>query len=92
MKGEDTLSCVAVSVQGKVKEIGPDKIPELFCRNPYMEKIYPDVCSRSVLTVFKTYEGVGEWFDLSKLPIERNSFSFGITQPTENGYFNHKSP
>lgn len=60
MKGEDTLSCVAVSVQGKVKEIGPDKIPELFCKNPYMEKIYPDVCSRSVLTVFKTYEGVGE--------------------------------
>ena len=26
MKGEDTLSCVAVSVQGKVKEIGPDKM------------------------------------------------------------------
>ena len=23
MKGEDTLSCVAVSVQGKAKEIGP---------------------------------------------------------------------
>lgn len=38
MKGEDTLSCVAVSVQGKVKEIGPDKIPELFRKNPYMEK------------------------------------------------------
>lgn len=87
MKGEDTLSCVAVSVQGKVKEIGPDKIPELFRKNPYMEKIYPDVCSRSVLTVFKIYEGVGEWFDLTKLPIERNSFSFGIAQPAENGYF-----
>ena len=52
-----------------------------------MEKIYPDVCSRSVLTVFKIYEGIGEWFDLTKLPIERNSFSFGIAQPAENGYF-----
>ena len=46
----------------------------------------------AVLTVFKIYEGVGEWFDLTKLPIERNSFSFGIAQPAENGYFNHKSP
>ena len=60
MKGKDTLSCVAVSVQGKVVELGPDKLPALFAKNTYMEKIYPDVCSRSVLTVFKTYEGVGE--------------------------------
>ena len=34
MKGEDTLSCVAVSVQGKAKEIGPDSLPELFHKNP----------------------------------------------------------
>ena len=27
MKGEDTLSCVAVSVQGKAKEIGQEKLP-----------------------------------------------------------------
>lgn len=80
MKGEDTLSCVAVSVQGKAKEIGPDRLPDLFRKNPYMEKIYPDVRSRSVLTVFKIYEGTGEWFDLSKLPIERASFFFGDAQ------------
>ena len=71
MKGEDTLSCVAVSVQGKAKEIGPEKLPGLFRKNPYMEKIYPDVRSRSALTVFKIYEGTGEWFDLSRQPIER---------------------
>ena len=77
MKGEDTLSCVAVSVQGKAKEIGTEKLPDLFRKNSYMEKIYPDVRSRSALTVFKVYEGTGEWFDLSKQPIERASFSFG---------------
>lgn len=87
MKGEDTLSCVAVSVQGKVKEIGPDRLPALFEKNPYMEKIYPDIRSRGVLTVFKIYEGTGEWFDLSKLPIERESFTFGGVQGEENGYF-----
>ena len=87
MKGEDTLSCVAVSVQGKAKEIGPAKLPALFNKNPYMERIYPDVRSRSALTVFKIYEGTGEWFDLSKLPIERASFSFGGAQTEGNGYF-----
>lgn len=45
MKGEDTLSCVAVSVQGKAKEIGPEKLSDLFRKNSYMEKIYPDVRS-----------------------------------------------
>ncbi|MGI6030864.1 MAG: 4Fe-4S binding protein [Eubacteriales bacterium] len=87
MKGNDTLSCVAVSVQGKAKEIGPDRLPDLFRKNPYMEKIYPNTRSRSALTVFKIYEGTGEWFDLSKLPIERASFSFGSAQIKENGYF-----
>ena len=86
MKGEDTLSCVAVSVQGKAKEIGPDKLPDLFGKNPYMEKIYPDQRSRSALTVFKIYEGTGEWFDLSKQPIERSSFAFGGAAVQETGY------
>ena len=87
MKGEDTLSCVAVSVRGKAKEMGSDKLPELFRKNSYMEKIYPDVRSRSALTVFKIYEGTGEWFDLSQVPIERASFSFGGAPAKEIGYF-----
>ncbi len=87
MKGEDPLSCVAVSVQGKAKEIGPDKLPDLFRKNLYMEKIYPDIPSRSALTVFKIYEGAGEWFDLSKRPIDRARFSFGGAQAKETGYF-----
>ena len=87
MKGENTLSCVAVSVQGKAEEIGPERIPELFRKNPYMEKIYPDASSRSALTVFRIYEGTGEWFDLSKRPIVRAGFSFGGAQSKENGYF-----
>lgn len=87
LKGETTLSCVAVSVQGKAKEIGPQRLPELFCKNPYMEQIYPDARSRSALTVFQIYEGAGEWFDLSKKPIERFAFSFGGAQAKRTGYF-----
>lgn len=77
MRGRDTLSCVAVSVRGKVREIGSTLLPILFQKNPYMNEIYPTVESMSALTVFQLYEGSGEWFDLSKKPIERANFTFG---------------
>ena len=39
------------------------------------------------LTVFQIYEGTGEWFDLSKKPIERASFIFGGAQGKMEGFF-----
>lgn len=87
VKGEDTLSSVSISIQGKAKEIGPDRLPLLFEINEYMKKIYPDEKSRSALTVFQITEGQGEWFDLSKHPIERDSFAFGTKQNHALGYF-----
>ena len=61
MKGEDTMSSVAVSVRGKVRELGFERIPGLFQKNPYMNEIYPTEESRKALTVFQIYEGSGEW-------------------------------
>lgn len=41
-KGEDTMNCTAVSVRGKVRELGgSDMLPLLFEKNPYMFEIYP---------------------------------------------------
>ena len=71
IKGKDTMSCVAVSVRGKVKEIGSGHLTKLFGQ---------------ALTVFKLCEGNGEWFDLSKKPIERALFSFGNAQKQQEGY------
>ena len=85
MKGEDTMSSVAVSIRGKVRELGYDKIPELFEKNPYMHQIYPTDESMQALTVFQIYEGSGEWFDLSKKPIERASFTFGGAGAEQTG-------
>ena len=87
LKGEDTMSSVAISIQGKVRELGNNKIPELFQKNPYMYEIYPTEESRQALTVFQIYEGTGEWFDLSKKPIERASFSFGGAEEKKEGYY-----
>ena len=68
--GSDTMSTVAVSIKGKIEELGAAGLQDLFEKNPYMEDIYPSEESRSALTVFKLYEGTGEMFDLSKLPPE----------------------
>ena len=87
MKGKDTLSCVSISLQGQAREIGTARLPRLFALNPYMEKIYPTEASRRALTVFCIEQGSGEWFDLSKLPIERAGFSFGGAREKETGYF-----
>ena len=86
MKGKDTMSSVAVSIRGKVRELGYERIPALFDKNPYMKEIYPTEEARKALTVFQIYEGAGEWFDLSKKPIERASFSFGGAAQKPEGY------
>lgn len=87
MKGEDTMHCTALSLRGKVKELGSGPLPRLFAKNPYMNEIYPTEESRRALTVFRIYEGSGEWFDLSKKPIERASFTFGGGTEAQEGYF-----
>lgn len=86
MKGENTMSCIAVSLRGHVRDLGSGLVPRLFRKNPYMSEIYPAKESRRAITVFQLYQGFGEWFDLSKRPIERASFSFGGAKLEEKGY------
>ncbi len=52
MKGNDTLSCVAVSIRGKVREIGTAHLQDILMKNRYMYEIYPTEQSRQALTVF----------------------------------------
>lgn len=87
IKGENTMSCIAVSIQGKVKEIDTTRLQKLLDKNSYMYEIYSTEQSRLALTVFQIYDGSGEWFDLSKKPIERFAFSFGGKFKNTNGYF-----
>lgn len=86
IRGTDTLHCVSLSVQGRVREIGPQALPRLLAKNPYMEQIYPTEQSRRALSVFCLYQGTGEWFDLSARPIERAQFSFGGAEEKAEGY------
>ena len=49
MKGEDTMSSIALSIGGKVTEIGAERLPQLFRKNPYMHEIYPTAESAAAL-------------------------------------------
>lgn len=41
VKGKDTMSSIALSIGGKVTEIGAERLPLLFQKNPYMHEISP---------------------------------------------------
>lgn len=86
LKGEDTMSSVSVNLQGKVRNIGKERLAEIFENNPYMVEIYPTEISRDALEVFQIYEASGEIFDLSQKPIFRQSFSYGHAQAKDTGY------
>lgn len=86
IKGEDTMSSVSMTVVGEVEEVDRSYLDILLRNNPYMLKIYPTEESRKVLTVFRVFKGAGEWFDLSKRPIERSSFEFGGMKKESSGY------
>lgn len=86
-KGKDTMHSVAISVRGKVREIGNEMLPGIFAKNTYLKKIYPTAESQEALTVFKLYEATGEWFNLTKKPIERASFTIGAVKPKAGGYY-----
>ncbi|MFT7002978.1 MAG: putative pyridoxamine 5'-phosphate oxidase family protein [Sulfurimonas sp.] len=81
-----SMSKKAISLSGSVRNLGSDKLKEIFIKNPYMVDIYPSIESRKALDVFCIYKGQGEYFDLSTKPITRGSFTFGGKKLQEFGY------
>lgn len=84
--GEGSLDKKAISLRGKVKNMGQNLLEKVFEENSYMKEIYPQIESRSTLEVFKLYEGQGEFFDLSTKPINRASFVIGNSLMEDYGY------
>lgn len=85
--GAGTMAKKAISISGAVRNIGSDKLHEIFDKNKYMAEIYSSTESRTALEVFCLYKGQGDYFDLSTKPITRGSFSFGGQKLEEYGYF-----
>ena len=78
---------VSVSLRGKVRNIGSEKLDEIFEKNAYMKSIYPDG-TRDALEVFRLYEAEGEYFDISDpAHVTRDSFAIGLAQRAVSGYY-----
>ncbi len=77
----------AISLRGKVKNIGKNNLDILFEKNSYMKEIYPGD-TREVLEVFCLYEAQGEYFDISvPSSIIRKSIVIGDIQEEQKGYY-----
>lgn len=77
----------SVSLRGKIRNIGSEKLDLIFEKNPYMQKIYPG-STRSALEVFQIYEAEGEFFDISDPShVTRDRFVIGDGKKRQTGYF-----
>lgn len=82
-----TRDKVSVSLRGKVRNIGSEKLDEIFEKNPYMQSIYPGD-TRAALEVFCLYEAKGEYFDISApAHVTRDSITIGHASAAQSGYF-----
>ncbi len=77
----------SISLRGKVKHIGSERLDEIFEKDPYMKEIYPGD-TRSALEVFCLYEATGEFFDISDPShVTRGSIVIGTPKEEVHGYF-----
>lgn len=82
-----TRDKVSVSLRGRIKNIGAQKLDEIFEKNEYMQSIYPGD-TRRALEVFCLYEAEGEYFDISDpAHVTRDSFSIGNAPRAAAGYY-----
>jgi len=77
---------ISISLRGKIKSIGSEKLDEIFEKNPYMKSLYPGD-TKAALEVFCIYEASGEYFDIS-VPshVVRDSFFIGNVKESVRGY------
>ena len=82
-----TKNKIAISLRGKIKSIGGERLDEIFTKNPYMQSIYPGD-TRGALEVFCLYEAEGEYFDISDpAHVTRDRIVIGQAPAVQAGYF-----
>lgn len=82
-----TKDKISISLRGHIRNIGSEKLDEIFEKNPYMQSIYPGD-TRSALDVFCLYDAEGEYFDISDPShIARDSIVIGKSAVITPGYY-----
>ena len=79
---------ISVSLRGKIRPLGTERLAEIFAHNAYMQKIYPGDTANQALVVFCLYEAEGEYFDITNpAHVVRDSFAIGKQEVALRGYF-----
>lgn len=82
-----TKDKISVSLRGNIRNIGKDKLDDIFEKNTYMQKIYPND-TRGALEVFQLYRAHGEFFDISDpANVTRATITIGEAREAIGGYF-----
>lgn len=77
----------SVSLRGRIRNIGKEKLDQIFIKNPYMQKIYP-ADTRNALDVFVIFDAEGEFFDIGDpAHVTREYFSIGSNRQETLGYY-----
>ena len=74
--GKPTMECTAVTVEGRVREVGTDKLAELLEKNPYMYELYPTEERRATLRAFQIHDGSGNLYEMALKPPRQTFFKF----------------
>ena len=78
---------ISISLRGKIRNIGSEKLNEIFEENTYMQSIYPGD-TRAALEVFCLYEAEGEYFGISDPShVTRDRILIGLKEAPQTGYF-----
>lgn len=86
-----TKDKIAVSLRGKIKNIGKKNLDIMFEKNPYMKKIYPGD-TKDAIEVFRLYEAQGEYFDISNPSnIVRDTITIGKPRQFRQGILLEKN-
>lgn len=77
----------AISLRGRIENIGSERLDEIFEKNTYMQQIYPGE-TRTALEVFRICEAQGEYFDISDpAHVVRTNLQIGSPVMQCSGYF-----
>ena len=85
IKGRDTLSCISISICGRVREVGNTSLERLFAKNQYMYEIYPTEQSRQALTVFVYTRAAASGLTFQKSRLSESSLQLGICRKKHAG-------
>jgi len=75
----------SIRISGTVSKVDRSFMTKIFEANPMLNDIYPGD-TKDILEPFCITKGVGEIFDISKLPITKSRFSFGGADVIPSAY------